>query len=160
MSLFLYSSYSFSETKHDLLDTLGTGVQFTVSLYLMTASRSEGYGNVLWHRCTMSGKVSFHRYPGSKMWPARDSEGSAGLMGSSRTDRWRRLSRADGVNKETSGTGRKMEMMFFNRVEQSNLTRLFWGDSTNISRRRSQLLLIIGWNCWVSVVIRLWYLED
>lgn len=160
MSLFLYSSYSFSETKHDPLDTFGTGVQVTVSSYLMTASRSEGYGNVLWRRCTISGKVSFHCYPESKMWPARDSEGSAGPMGSSRTDRWRRLGRADGANKETSGTGRKMEMMFFNRVEQSNLTWLFRGGSTNISRRRSQLLLIIGWNCGASVVIRLWYLGD
>lgn len=65
MSLFLYSSYSFSETKHDAFDAFGPSVQSRVCLYLKTASRSEGYGNVLWRRWTVSGKVTLRHRPES-----------------------------------------------------------------------------------------------
>lgn len=66
MSLFLYSSYSFSVTKHDKFDVFGTSVQFSVSLYLKTASRSKGYGPVLGCLRTVTGKVTLLRSPESK----------------------------------------------------------------------------------------------
>lgn len=87
-----------------------------VSLYLKTASRLKGYGPVLGCLRTGTGKVTLLHSPESKSWPGRETEGRPGPTGSLRTDWWRGRSPADGVNKETSGTGRKRWMLFFNRV--------------------------------------------
>lgn len=134
--------------------------------YLKTGSRPKGYGGVSWPQHMMCGWATLLHTAGRESWQGKEVVEIPSPTGSGRAGCWRwrtwaesDTSRGSNLTKAQVELGERQsnkterEIIFSNRVELSDLTRLFRGESTNITRRRSQLLLITGWNCLVGVVI-------
>lgn len=134
--------------------------------HLKTGSKPKGYGGVSWPPHMMYGWATVLRTAGRESWHRKEVVEIPSPTGSGRAGCWRwrtwaesDTSRGSNLTKAQVALGEwqrnktEREIIFSNRVELSDLTRLFRDECTNTTRRRSQLLLITGWNCLVGVVI-------
>lgn len=141
-------------------------------LYPKTASRPEGGDDALWlQHMTYEWATLLHTH-GMEGWPGAGAAATTGLsaMGSARSGcRWRHMiwpesNRADKqVNKGESATKGLIEKQNRGRY-LSECNRAIWCASSDVfplilREEESQSLLIIGWNCLVSVVIMVQYLQ-